>query len=275
MADAREPEPTLNALSRAAASEALTRCCGSTRWVQGMLARLPFASHTAHVRGGRRNLGAARPGRLPRSIRASPGNRLESRRIAAKIRQDRGLGRKPSSAPRRAQARPRCRRCATATAPIASASASLHRLRHAARAREEMLALLQARLKHAPDLELGIAAAEQAKITHLRLEKLECMSAITSHVLDTSLGKPAAAVSVSLALLEDGAFVELGRGVTDAGRPRQATARRERAQRRHCTVCASRPAHTTAAPAATRSTSASSSNFTSPIRASTITCRCS
>ncbi|MEI9952505.1 MAG: hydroxyisourate hydrolase [Pseudomonadota bacterium] len=48
------------------------------------------------------------------------------------------------------------------------------------------------------------------------------MNAITSHVLDTSLGKPAAAVSVSLALLEDGAFVELGRGVTDAdGRIKQ------------------------------------------------------
>ena len=48
------------------------------------------------------------------------------------------------------------------------------------------------------------------------------MSAITSHVLDTSLGKPAAAVIVSLALLEDGAFVELGRGVTDAdGRIKQ------------------------------------------------------
>ena len=48
------------------------------------------------------------------------------------------------------------------------------------------------------------------------------MSAITSHVLDTSLGKPAAAVSVSLALLEDGAFVELGRGVTDVdGRVKQ------------------------------------------------------
>jgi len=41
------------------------------------------------------------------------------------------------------------------------------------------------------------------------------MSAITSHVLDTSLGKPASAVSVSLAVLEDGAFVEIGRGVTD------------------------------------------------------------
>jgi 5-hydroxyisourate hydrolase len=48
------------------------------------------------------------------------------------------------------------------------------------------------------------------------------VSAITSHVLDTSLGKPAAGVSVSLALLEDGAFVELGRGVTDVdGRVKQ------------------------------------------------------
>ena len=46
--------------------------------------------------------------------------------------------------------------------------------RRTARVRaEEMLALLQTRLKHTPDLELGIAAAEQAKITHLRLEKLE------------------------------------------------------------------------------------------------------
>ncbi len=36
-----------------------------------------------------------------------------------------------------------------------------------------MLTLLQARLKHEPELELGVAAAEQAKITHLRLGKLE------------------------------------------------------------------------------------------------------
>jgi len=42
------------------------------------------------------------------------------------------------------------------------------------------------------------------------------MSGISSHVLDTSLGKPAAAVSVSLALLQGDTFVELGRGVTDA-----------------------------------------------------------
>jgi 5-hydroxyisourate hydrolase len=48
------------------------------------------------------------------------------------------------------------------------------------------------------------------------------MSAITSHVLDTSLGKPAAALRVSLARLDDGAFLELGHGVTDQdGRVKQ------------------------------------------------------
>jgi 5-hydroxyisourate hydrolase len=41
------------------------------------------------------------------------------------------------------------------------------------------------------------------------------MSAITSHVLDTSLGKPAAGLSVRLALLQTDEFKELGRGVTD------------------------------------------------------------
>ncbi|WP_133273954.1 2-oxo-4-hydroxy-4-carboxy-5-ureidoimidazoline decarboxylase [Hymenobacter radiodurans] len=37
---------------------------------------------------------------------------------------------------------------------------------------EEMLALLQARLPNEPDEEIKIAMGEQAKITHIRLEKL-------------------------------------------------------------------------------------------------------
>jgi len=36
----------------------------------------------------------------------------------------------------------------------------------------EMLALLRARLEHDPEMELRVAAAEQAKIARLRLEKL-------------------------------------------------------------------------------------------------------
>ena len=42
------------------------------------------------------------------------------------------------------------------------------------------------------------------------------MSAITTHVLDTSLGRPAGGVDVTLELLGEGGARELGRGTTDA-----------------------------------------------------------
>ena len=41
------------------------------------------------------------------------------------------------------------------------------------------------------------------------------MSAITTHVLDTALGRPAARVPITLARLEDGQWKELGAGETD------------------------------------------------------------
>ncbi|NKB86685.1 MAG: 2-oxo-4-hydroxy-4-carboxy-5-ureidoimidazoline decarboxylase [Acidobacteria bacterium] len=40
------------------------------------------------------------------------------------------------------------------------------------RTAEEMLAALEKRLQHEPDLELGVASAQQRLITHLRLDKL-------------------------------------------------------------------------------------------------------
>ena len=41
------------------------------------------------------------------------------------------------------------------------------------------------------------------------------MSGITTHVLDTSRGKPASGVQVLLEILENGAWREIGRAVTD------------------------------------------------------------
>lgn len=45
---------------------------------------------------------------------------------------------------------------------------------------------------------------------------MSARSPITTHVLDVSLGKPAAGVDVRLSRLEADGFVELARGVTDA-----------------------------------------------------------
>ena len=84
----------------------------------------------------------------------------------------------------------------------------------------QMLALLRARLPNQPAAELEIAAAEQRKITAIRLAKLLAedlgMAGITTHVLDTSLGRPAGGVGVTLSRREGSAWVELGRGRTDA-----------------------------------------------------------
>jgi 2-oxo-4-hydroxy-4-carboxy-5-ureidoimidazoline decarboxylase len=51
----------------------------------------------------------------------------------------------------------------------------------AGKSAEEMLALLHERLANDPATELRVAAAEQAKITRLRLEKLFIPSSTHSH----------------------------------------------------------------------------------------------
>ncbi len=65
-----------------------------------------------------------------------------------------------------------------------------------------MLADIAARMRNDPDRERAIAAEEQRKITRLRLKTLigarALMTRITSHVLDTSAGKPAAGLTVRL-----------------------------------------------------------------------------
>lgn len=71
---------------------------------------------------------------------------------------------------------------------------------------DEMLRLVQERLTHEKDEEIAIARNEQFKITILRLRKainLEYerwseVSQVTTHVLDTSLGKPGAGMCIKL-----------------------------------------------------------------------------
>lgn len=84
----------------------------------------------------------------------------------------------------------------------------------------EMLTLARSRLSNDAETELRIAAEEQRKITHIRLNKLleaPAMSSgkITTHILDTARGRPAGAVPIVLEKREGTSYRELGRGVTD------------------------------------------------------------
>lgn len=88
---------------------------------------------------------------------------------------------------------------------------------------DEMLQILQKRLANTADLELKIAMGEQHKITNIRIAKLltqdKKMSQITTHVLDTSIGKPGQGILIKLQQSVDGEWKTLGKGTSnDDGR---------------------------------------------------------
>jgi 2-oxo-4-hydroxy-4-carboxy-5-ureidoimidazoline decarboxylase len=162
----------LDAASHDEAAAALKRCCGASRWVHGMLARRPFGNDA----------------RL---------HAVADEVWAAMDRDDvlEALSHHPEIGASLDALRERFSSTATwaagEQASVAQADeATLVALRDGnVRYRErfghifvvcatgkgagQMLALLQARIDNAPADELRIAAAEQAKITRLRLEKID------------------------------------------------------------------------------------------------------
>jgi 2-oxo-4-hydroxy-4-carboxy-5-ureidoimidazoline decarboxylase len=152
----------INTLSPSDAREAFTRCCGSQRWVDGMLARRPFTSadqllaaadaiwagldradfleafahHPAIGAAGARGFSAREQAQV---AQASAATRQDLETLNLRYRERFGFV---------------FLVCATG------------------KSADEMLALLRARIDSPADVELRIAAGEQAKITRLRLEKL-------------------------------------------------------------------------------------------------------
>jgi 2-oxo-4-hydroxy-4-carboxy-5-ureidoimidazoline decarboxylase len=166
-----EPHELLNLLQPSAARAALMRCSGSTRWVDGMLEHRPYASTPALFELADRVWNGLGRDDYLEAFSHHP-------QIGADLAE---LQKKFGST------------AAWSTAEQAGASradrATLEALRDGNRAylerfgyifivcatgksAAEMLELLQARLPNDPATELKIAAAESAKITKLRLEKL-------------------------------------------------------------------------------------------------------
>ncbi|TDC19244.1 2-oxo-4-hydroxy-4-carboxy-5-ureidoimidazoline decarboxylase [Streptomyces sp. 8K308] len=84
---------------------------------------------------------------------------------------------------------------------------------------ERMRAALRARLHNPPETEAEIARAELGKINAVRLRRLaEATTTVSTHVLDTAAGRPAAGVPVQLAVraAPDGAWAVHAAATTDA-----------------------------------------------------------
>jgi 5-hydroxyisourate hydrolase/2-oxo-4-hydroxy-4-carboxy-5-ureidoimidazoline decarboxylase len=88
---------------------------------------------------------------------------------------------------------------------------------------QEMLAIINLRLEHNYDDEIYVAMNEQHKITVIRLVKLIAdlskkvglKSHITTHALDTSIGKPANQMAITLKKLRDNEWKPISVGVTN------------------------------------------------------------
>jgi 2-oxo-4-hydroxy-4-carboxy-5-ureidoimidazoline decarboxylase len=188
----REPHALLDALAPEEARQALTRCCGSGAWVAGMLARRPFGSTAALHAAADAVWGAL--GRADFLEAFSHHPPIGGGDAAVDSRG--GLGRRQEGADEpiaerregaggatRAWSAEEQARVAEAGAQAAAELRALNQS-YAARfgyifivcatgkSADELLALLRVRLENPPEIELGVAAAEQAKITHLRLDKL-------------------------------------------------------------------------------------------------------
>jgi 2-oxo-4-hydroxy-4-carboxy-5-ureidoimidazoline decarboxylase len=160
----------LNALAEPEAREVLARCCGSSRWTKAMCAARPFASRAAMFVAADRA-----------DATLSRADWLEAFAHHPRIGDVQALREKFAATA--TWAGDEQKGAAAASDEVLEA---LARGNHAyerrfgyifivcatGRSAAEMLVMLEARIGNDPERELPIAAAEQARITRLRLDKL-------------------------------------------------------------------------------------------------------
>ncbi len=160
----------LNVMATAEASLEFTRCCGSSRWVQEMINLRPFRSKDELF------LHAGRTWRSLTNV-----DWKEAFTHHPKIGDIESLTRKFAGTAAWASGE----QSGAMGAPEETLIHLAERNRSyeekfgyifivcaTGKSAEEMLAILRSRLPNSPDVEMGIAAEEQAKITRIRLEKL-------------------------------------------------------------------------------------------------------
>ena len=160
----------INAATPEEAAATLHRCCASARWVERVLARRPFASF----------------GEL-QAVAKEAWSGLDRADYLEAFAQHPRLGADPARLRERFVTADWSTREQAGVTSADAATLEALRVRNAAyeerfgyvflvcaagKGAREVLTLLEQRIGNDPETELGVAAAEQAKITELRLEKL-------------------------------------------------------------------------------------------------------
>lgn len=161
----------IDAASEDEARALLLRCCGARRWAERVVLRRPFGSDAALFAAAEAAWAEATRDDVLEALSHHP-------RIGDSLDELRKKYASTASWAAGEQAGAQSASEATLTALRDGNRAYEARYGHifvvcaTGKTASEMLALLHARMHHAPDEELKVAAAEQAKITRLRLERL-------------------------------------------------------------------------------------------------------
>jgi 2-oxo-4-hydroxy-4-carboxy-5-ureidoimidazoline decarboxylase len=153
------------------AADALRRCCGSRRWVEGMLAARPFGTDDAVFAAADRIWRRATPTDVREALLHHPeiGADLDAlrRRFATTATWSAG-----EQAGMQGADDDTIRALRDDNLRYRERFGHLFVVCATGKTAAEMLALLRSRLGNDPTTEIAIAAEEQGKITRLRLEKL-------------------------------------------------------------------------------------------------------
>lgn len=161
----------LNALPVAEAQALLQRCCGAERWVDAMLGGRPFKSASDLLGRAERAWRTLQTRDYLEAFAHHPEIGADLDELRRKFASTAALSQSEQAGVADADE-------LTLTALRAQNQAYRARFGYvfivcaSGKSAREMLQLLEARLHNPPELEIGVAAAEQAKITRLRLEKL-------------------------------------------------------------------------------------------------------
>ena len=161
----------LDAMGEDEAREALGRCCGARRWVEGMLARRPFGDDDTLLRAADDEWGRMGRDDVLEAFEHHPRIGADLDALREKYAATADLSASEQAGARDASEET-LRRLRDGNVAYEARFGHIFIVCASGRTAAEMLALLEARMDNDPAEELRVAAAEQAKITRLRLRAL-------------------------------------------------------------------------------------------------------
>jgi OHCU decarboxylase len=171
MTDLSEGLERLNSASAVGAEAELLKCCGSIEWARTLAARRPFGDAPELFAAADEVWWNLRARDWLEAFAAHP--RIGGRERAARAQHAQAEGwSEQEQAGARAAAQATLDELAQANRAYEEKFGHIFIVCATGKTADEMLGLLRARLSNEADAEIRIAAAEQSKITRLRLEKL-------------------------------------------------------------------------------------------------------